>query len=83
MKKALLTVAIGIGLAGAASAQAKLGDVTTSTDPAKAAAIERHAAELKAGSAHHLAHASKSATRQHAQHTALHHQTESKSPAKS
>ena len=57
MNKALLAVAIGIGLATAVSAQAKLGDVTTSTDAAKAAAVERHAAELKAGSAHHMAHA--------------------------
>jgi hypothetical protein len=83
MNKALLTVAIGIGLAGAASAQARFGDVTTSTDPAKAAAIERHAAELKAGSMHHMAQASKSAARHHTQHATMHHQTESKAPAKS
>jgi len=82
MKRVLLTVAIGIGLAGAASAQAKFGDVTTSTDPAKAATVERHAAELKASSAHHMADMSKP-TRHHAQHAAMHHQTESKPLAKS
>ena len=82
MKRVVLTVAIGIGMAGAAAAQAKFGDVTTSTDPAKAAAVERHAAELRAGSAHHMANASKSAMRHHAQHAAMHHQTEPMSPAK-
>ena len=83
MNKVSLTVAIGIGLAAAASAQARLGDVTMSTDPAKVAAVERQAAELRAESVRHTAHAAKPAARHHAQRASMHHQTEAKSPAKS
>lgn len=37
-----------LGMASAAFAQTSTGGVTMSTDPAKIASIERHAAELKA-----------------------------------
>jgi len=82
MNKALSTIAIFIGLAAAASAQAKLGDVTTSTDPAKAASIEQQAAALKAGHTHRAAHTSKHAARQK-QHAMLQHPSGQKAPAKS
>jgi len=87
MNRTRLTVTMVLGLAVAASAQAKLGDVTVSTDPAKAEAVERHAAELKGShahhSAHHTAHATKSTVKHHTQHAAMHHQTEPKASVKS
>ena len=58
MKKTLvaLLVSLAAGAAMAAADTDRTG-VTTSTDPAKAAAVERHAEELKAqqGSSQHLA----------------------------
>jgi hypothetical protein len=51
-----------VGFAGVAQAQGKLGDVTTSTDPAKAAAVEQQAAALKAERRHEAWHGSKHAT---------------------
>lgn len=46
MNKILSALLLSLGFAVCANAQTN--GVTTSTDPAKAAAIERHAAELKA-----------------------------------
>lgn len=48
MKAFPLIVLMSLGLASAAFAQPATPGVTMSTDPAKIAAIERHAAELKA-----------------------------------
>jgi hypothetical protein len=47
MKQLPLIVLLSLGMASAAFAQTT-GGITMSTDPAKAAAVERHAAELKA-----------------------------------
>lgn len=47
MKKIPLILLMSFGLASAAFAEAA-GGITMSTDPAKAAAVEKHAAELKA-----------------------------------
>jgi uncharacterized cupredoxin-like copper-binding protein len=89
MNRALLAIAVSFGLAGAASAQAALGDVTMSTDPAKAAAVEQHAAELK--SSQHAAehgtkstaeHGSKSTAKHHNAKTTSHHHSQSKSSVK-
>ena len=46
MNKILSTLLLSLGFAVCANAQTN--GVTTSTDPAKAAAVERHAADLKA-----------------------------------
>lgn len=48
MKKPALILLMSLGMAAAAFAQTATGGVTMSTDPAKAAAVERHAQELKA-----------------------------------
>lgn len=48
MKKRSLILLMYLGMASAAFAQTSTGGVTMSTDPAKIASIERHAAELKA-----------------------------------
>jgi hypothetical protein len=82
MNRALLTIAVSFGLAGAAAAQAKPGDITMSTDPAKAAAVEQHAAELKA-SQHEAGHGSKSPAKHHTASATSHHHSHSKSSAKS
>jgi len=81
MNKAYSTIAICIGLAAVASAQAKLGDVTTSADPAKAASVEQHAAALRAGQTPRAAHTSKH-TAKHTHHAALQHPSGQKAPAK-
>jgi hypothetical protein len=47
MKKIPLIILMSFGLASATFAQTT-GGITMSTDPAKAAAVERHAADLKA-----------------------------------
>jgi hypothetical protein len=57
MSKAPLLFVALISLAGVAKAQGKFGDVTTSTDPARAAMVEKQAAELKATQTHHMSHA--------------------------
>ena len=85
MRKTLLVAAAAtLTLGLAASAQAKFGDLTMSTDPAKAAAVEQHAQELKAHEMHARSHhASMHWTRHHARHAAhLKHPT-SPAPAKS
>jgi hypothetical protein len=82
MNRALLMIAASFALAGAASAQAALGDVTMSTDPAKAAAVEQHAAELKA-SQHEASHGSKSSAKHHSAKSTSHHHSQSKPAAKS
>ena len=48
MKKTSLILLLSLGMASAAFAQAATTGVTMSTDPAKAAAVEKHAQELKA-----------------------------------
>ena len=48
MKTRSLILLMCLGIASAAFAQTSTGGVTMSTDPAKIATIERHAAELKA-----------------------------------
>lgn len=48
MKKISLILLMSVGLASAAFAQSATSGITMSTDPAKAAAVEKHAAELKA-----------------------------------
>lgn len=48
MSKLRLMVLTSLVIATGAFAQGSSGGITTSTDPAKIAAIEKHAAELKA-----------------------------------
>lgn len=48
MSKITFVLLMSLGLASGAYAQGASGGVTMSTDPAKAAAVERHAQELKA-----------------------------------
>jgi hypothetical protein len=48
LKKRSLILLMYLGVASATFAQTSTGGVTMSTDPAKIASIERHAAELKA-----------------------------------
>jgi hypothetical protein len=47
MNKSFPIFLMSIALASAACAQSVTGGVTMSTDPAKAAAVEKHAAELR------------------------------------
>lgn len=47
MRKIGLIVLMSLGAATAAFAQSASNGITTSTDPAKVAAVERHAQELK------------------------------------
>jgi hypothetical protein len=67
-------------MASAAFAQSANGGITMSTDPAKAAAIERHAQELKARPAHEMQ--AKPATKTSSKHKAKPHakQTSSAKP---
>jgi hypothetical protein len=48
MKKLFPILLMSLGLASGAFAQTASGGVTMSTDPAKAAAVEKHAQEIKA-----------------------------------
>lgn len=48
MQKIFFSVLMSVGMVSGAFAQGAVGDVTMSTDPAKAAAVEQHAQELKA-----------------------------------
>ena len=71
---ALTAAALSLGLA--TGARAEFGDVTTSTDPARAAAIEQHAQELKARemrapdrASMHAMHSMHSKRSMHAMHT--------------
>ncbi len=50
--KGLALLLLASWAVGAASAQGTSGEVTMSTDPAKAAAVESHARELQARQAH-------------------------------
>lgn len=79
MSKAPLVFVALISLAGVANAQGKFGDVTTSTDPAKDAMVEKHAAELKAMQTHHMSHG----LRHHGNHMAGHRQPQTNSAGKS
>lgn len=79
MSKAPLVFVALISLAGVANAEGKFGDVTTSTDPAKAAMVEKHAAELKATQTHHMSHG----MRHHGSHMAGHRHPQTNSASKS
>jgi hypothetical protein len=57
MRKLFPILLMSLALASGAFAQTAAGGVTTSNDPAKAAAVEKHAQELKAHEAQHKAHA--------------------------
>ena len=78
MSKAPLVFVALISLAGVANAQGKFGDVTTSTDPAKAAMVEKQAAELKATQTHQMSHG----MRHHVSHMAGHRPSQTKSANK-
>ena len=80
-KTSLFLAALALAFAGSAFAQDSTG-VTRSTDPAKAAAVERHAADLRTNpqAAAPAAKPTRHATRHHAKkHVAKHH---AKPPAK-
>jgi hypothetical protein len=83
---ALTAALMSVGLAG--GAQAKFGDVSTSTDPATAAAVEQHAEALKARethtmhSMHHASMHSMHSMKHHAKHVAHSHHP-AKTPTKS
>jgi hypothetical protein len=68
MNRSIATVVMSLCLVVGAHAQGAFGDVTTSNDPAKAASIERHAAELKEARAQEVA-----SSRHMASHHASHH----------
>ena len=57
MRKLLPIVFMSLGLASSAFAQTAGNGVTISNDPARAAAVEKHAQELKAHEAQQKAHA--------------------------
>jgi ribosomal protein L11 len=83
MSKALLAIVASISLAGIAHAQSKFGDVTMSTDPAKAAAVERQAAELKTQQAAPMPSASGHVNHHHVRHVARHRHADTKAATKS
>jgi hypothetical protein len=83
MSKALLTIVAFISLAGVAHAQSKFGDITMSSDPAKAAAIEQQAADLKAQQSRAMAHSPRHAMHHHLPHVAGPHHSKTKTPLKS
>jgi len=85
MRKTSLILLISLGMASAAYAQSSVGGITMSTDPAKAAAVERHAQELKARPATQteVKAATASAGSHHAKaHSTQHHSTAKKPAAK-
>jgi len=82
MSKALLAIVASISLAGVAHAQGKFGDLTMSTDPAKVAAIEQQAAELKAQQAAHASTGSGHAMHHHARHVTGHRSSQAKAATK-
>jgi hypothetical protein len=87
MKKTFVATLVSLFAVVGAHAAGTDGAVTTSTDPARAAAVEHHAQELQARSAHsaHSAHAAvkpvvhttKKASKHH-----KHHATHKKAAAK-
>ena len=78
MKKISLILLMSLGLASAAFAQTGTGGVTMSTDPAKAAAVERHAQVLKARPAPETKAkpATKTASAHASTHKTTHHATQ-------
>ena len=87
MKKISLILLMSLGFASAAFAQTATDGVTMSTDPAKAAAVERHAQELKArpAPATQAKPATKTAHAHSSTHKTTHHATQphaSTKPAK-
>jgi hypothetical protein len=73
MKKMITACALALtAVAGMAQTTTDANGVTTSTDPAKAAAVERQAAELKSEPAQKVA-ASGTSSAGHARHHARHH----------
>ena len=77
MKKISLILLMSLGMASAAFAQTATGGVSMSTDPAKAAAVERHAQELKARAAPEMQvkPATKKASAHASTHKTAHHTT--------
>ncbi len=65
MSKALWAILASVSLAGVAQAQDHFGDVKMSTDPAEAAAVEQHAAALRAQQAAHPSHGTVHAMHHH------------------
>lgn len=84
MKKISLTLFMSLGMASAAFAQTATGGVTMSTDPAKAAAVERHAQDLKARPASEVKAkpATKTASAHPSTHKTAHHATQPHASAK-
>jgi len=81
MNKWLMAGVAAFTLAGVAQAQTSTAEVTMSTDPAKAAAVEQHAAQLKQRqSVSHTSH--KKASHPHPTANAGHHATPDKAAAK-
>jgi hypothetical protein len=72
MSKLLAAIVASISLVSLAHAQGKLGDVTMSSDPAKAAAVEQQVAELKAQHTHRTSHVSRHALTHRAKHVSAH-----------
>ena len=73
MKKTLIITLVSLFAVAGAHAASADGAVTTSTDPVKAAAVERHAQELQARSTQSaikpVVHPVKKASKHHKHHT--------------
>ena len=78
MNKALFAIVASISLVGIAHAQTKFGDLTTSTDPARAAAVEQEAAALKAQQASRQSQVSGHAMHHPMSHVGAHHHPQAK-----
>ena len=85
MKKISLILLMSLGMGSAAFAQTAAGGVTMSTDPAKAAAVERHAQELKAHPTPEVQAkpATKTASTHTSTHKTAHHTTKQHTTTKS
>ena len=84
MKEISLILLMILGMASAAFAQTATGGVTMGTDPARAAAVERHAQELKARPAPETQAkpATKTASAHTSTHKTTHHTTQPHASAK-
>jgi len=80
MSKFPLLVLMSLGMASGVYAQSTSGGVTMSTDPAKAAAVEKHAQELKAHPAQEMQ--AKPATAHSSTHHAKHQAKQQHASAK-
>jgi hypothetical protein len=88
MRKQALALLLGAFCAAPVFAQTDSNGVTTSTDPAKAAAVERHAQELRAqqansAMAHEPTGAGPTHAAKHRHHRHHRHHTAAKAPADS